>query len=227
MNRKIIVLILLIHSLVTSLVLIGCGVLDDNSQPSIEPITDQTLYLGDKTTVEVNVTDADVDDTHIINASSDDTNIATVSVDDTSLTITSKAVGQTMIAVSAADDSSHDNADATPVTFLVTINEYIDKGLCSVGMTLQPGQSCTYIADQVPITFYVNGDSEGCRTSEHPISYMTEIFGLPVEVTFKFSCVDEDITGDEIYIRGEDNPLDPDFHAIKNPDGSWTIDKVP
>ena len=39
MNRKTVVLILLIHSLVTSLILIGCGVLDDNSQPSIEPIT--------------------------------------------------------------------------------------------------------------------------------------------------------------------------------------------
>ena len=225
MNRKTVVLILLIHSLVTSLILIGCGVLDDNSQPSIEPITDQTLYIGDKTTVEVNVTDADVDDTHIINASSDNTNVATVSVDDTSLTITSKAVGQTMITVSATDDSSHDNADATPLIFLVTINEYINKGLCSVGMTLQPGQSCTYFADREPVIFYVNGNNEGCRESE--LSYTTEIFGLPVVVTFDFLCADEDIKGDEIYIRGADNPLDPNFHASKNRDGSWTIDKVP
>ena len=225
MNRKIIVLILFTLLFAIPFILIGCGALDDNSQPSIEPITDQTLYVGDKTTVEVNVTDADVDDTHIINASSDDTNIATVSVDDTSLTIISKAVGRTMITVSATDDSSQDSADATPVMFLVTINEYVDKGLCSVGMTLQPGQSCTYFADQEPVVFYVNGDSEGCRMSD--LSYTTEIFGLPVEVTFESLCADEDIRGDEIYIRGEDNPLDPNFHVSKNRDGSWTIDKVP
>ena len=92
-------------------------------------------------------------------------------------------------------------------------------------MTLQPGEGCTYIANQEPVFFYVNEDSEGCRESE--LSYTTEIFGPPVEVTLDFICADENITGDEIYIRGEENPLDPNFHACKNRDGSWTIDRVP
>ena len=51
------------------------------------------LEEGDKTTVEVNITDADVDDTHDINASSDDTRIATVSADEITLTIIGVAAG--------------------------------------------------------------------------------------------------------------------------------------
>ena len=67
MHPKIRVSILIVVLLVTSLALISCGAFeDDNSQPAIRPITDQTLDVGDKTTVDVNITDADLDDTHII-----------------------------------------------------------------------------------------------------------------------------------------------------------------
>lgn len=137
-------------------------------------------------------------------------------------------MGTAKITVSATDDSGQNNTEAIPVTFKVTVNEppppllSIDKGLCITGMTLQPGESCTYFADQGPITFYVNKDNEGCRTSEHPITI--DILGLPF--TVNFLCADEDITGDEVDIRGN-NPFDPNFHAIKNPDGSWTIKNVP
>ena len=82
-NPSVSLLILITVVLGMSFVLIGCGFFDDNSQPEVERITNQTLYVGGKTTVEVNVTDAEVDDTHTISASSDDTSIATVSVKDT------------------------------------------------------------------------------------------------------------------------------------------------
>ena len=94
---------------------------EKNSQPVIEAISDQTLEVDDKTAVEINVTDADIEDTHIINASSDDTAIATVSVNNTTLTITGIAGGMTTITVSATDDSGQDNAEATPETFEVTV----------------------------------------------------------------------------------------------------------
>ena len=92
-------------------------------------------------------------------------------------------------------------------------------------MTLQPGEGCIYFANQEQVFFYVNEDSDGCRESD--LSYTTEIFGVPVEVKLDFFCNDEDIKGDEIFIRGQENPLDPNFQASKNDDGSWTIVKVP
>ncbi len=225
MYRKFIVLIILILSLVMPFIIVGCGETDDNNQPVIDPLDDKTLEIDDTLTVRVYITDVDIDDIHIIRASSDNPNVATVSVDDTSLTIIGNAVGMTTITVSATDDSGQNNDTSLPITFQATVNEPpINKGLCIVGMTLQPGEGCTYITNQVPITFYVNEDSQGCRESE--LSYMTEIFGLQVEVIENVFCVDEDITGDDINIGG-DNPFDPNFHASKNLDGSWTIDSVP
>jgi hypothetical protein len=92
MHPKIRVSIRVVVLLVTSLGLISCGAFeDDNNQPAIGPITDQTLDVGDKTTVDLNITDADIDDTHAITAFSDDTTVATVSVGLASITITAKA----------------------------------------------------------------------------------------------------------------------------------------
>ena len=110
MNRKIIISILMAVSLIISLAFTGCGAFDDNGQPIIDPINDKTLDAGDNRSVNVYVTDADVDDTHTIRAFSNDTSIATVSVDEESLTITGIAVGMTTITVSATDDSGQDNA---------------------------------------------------------------------------------------------------------------------
>ena len=230
MNRKTVISMLATVLLIISIVFVSCGgEHDDNNQPEIESIDDKTLEIGDTQTANVRVTDIDVDDIHTISASSDNPNVATVSVEADSLTITGNAVGMTTITVTATDDSGQDTATSLPVTFQVTVNEPppppINRRLCVVGMTLKQGEGCTYITNQEQVFFYVNENSEGCRESD--LSYTTEVFGLPVEVKLDFICADEDITGDEIYIRGAENPLDPTFHASKNSDGSWTIDKVP
>ena len=96
---------------------------DANVQPIVETIADRTIDVGDETSVEINISDVDVDDTHAISASSDDTAIATVSVTDTTLTVKGIADGMTTITVNVTDDSRQENAAATPLTFRVTVNE--------------------------------------------------------------------------------------------------------
>ncbi|MCY3743897.1 MAG: Ig-like domain-containing protein [Candidatus Poribacteria bacterium] len=225
MNRETLISIITTVILLTSIIFASCGVSIDNAQPEINSIDDQTIEINDTRRIPVNITDADMDDTHIINVSSDNPRVADVSVDADSLIIIANTAGIATITVTATDSSTQDNAISMPVTFQVTVNApLINKGMCVVGMTLQPGESCTYAVDQVPITFYVNQDNQGCRKTDH--TYTTEIFGLPVTIKVEFVCADEDITGEEINISG-DNPFDRDFHANKNRDGSWTIDKIP
>ena len=138
MNRKITVsvigMMLLVLGisgiLLTSLFLVGCGETDNdtkaevvvNNQPSIGAIPDQTVDAGAETTVAVNVTDADADDTYTIRAASNDKAIAPVSVNNTTLTINGIAGGMVIITVSATDGSGQDNATSTPVTFQVTVD---------------------------------------------------------------------------------------------------------
>ena len=221
MNYKFLMSILATILLIISVFFVSCGFQDDNNQPEIESLTDHTLYVGDKTTVEVYITDADVDDIHTISASSDNPTVVTVSFGENHLTITGNAAGMATITVSATDDSEQDNATSLPVTFQVTVNEQpINKGFCVVGMILQPGEGCVYFTDQGVGFFYVNDDSEGCRR----LSYTSEIFGLPVDVTLNLECEDKNITGGEALIHGEWQPYG--FHASKNSNGSWTIDKV-
>ena len=238
MNLKIIALILFTLSLAIPFIFIGCGALDDNSQPVIEAIPDETLDVGDKTTAEVNITDADVDDTHTIRASSDNTNIATVSVDEASITIRGMAVGMATITVSATDDSGQDNDTSLPVTFEVTVNEplpstgvtiglginrppssFIDKGPCAVGMTLQPGEGCHYDDDLfAELIFFVQDDGTACREQ---VPQVIEGFEIPEHLrprNLKF-CVEWDIERDDFF--------DTNFAASKNPNGSWTVRNVP
>ena len=118
-----------------SLVLIGCGMFeDDNSQPSIgtmtdDTITDRTLTLAVNSwrTVEIYISDVDDDDMHTISASSENTAVATVSVDerrhDKALIITGIAEGSTTVTVTATDDSGEDNAIAKPMFINVTVVE--------------------------------------------------------------------------------------------------------
>lgn len=186
-------------------VLIGCGFFDDNSQPELDTITDQTLYVSDEVKIVLNIIDEDTDDTHIIDVSSDDTTVATASVADTTLTIVGIAAGTTTITVSVTDDSSEENAAATPITFQVTVNQLIDRGVCSVGMTLKPGESCTYGRDplgEADIVFSVHQDGRSCRT----------------RIELKL-CVIADIEQDDFF--------GTNFAANKNPDGTWTIASVP
>ena len=120
-----------------SFTLIGCGLFDDNSQPEIETVTDQLLYVGEETQIELNITDKDANNTHVINFSFDDTSVATVSVSGTTLTIVGKTVGTTTITVSAVDDSTQDNAVSTPVTFRVTVIKTITDQRLYVGEETQ------------------------------------------------------------------------------------------
>ena len=221
MHPKIRVSILAVVLLVTSLALISCGSFeDDNNQPSIGLIPDKTLDLDDKITVDVNIIDADIEDTHTINASSDDTTIATVSVNAASLTITAKAEGMTTITVSATDDSGQDNATSTPVAFKVTVNEppppppIRANQVCKVGMTLGPGESCGYGR---LVVFSVREDGTACRASLQPIYH--NVFGIDVRVDNPSICGDHDIEQDDFF--------NTNFSAGKNEDGTWTIKEVP
>ena len=119
-----------------SATLFSCGTFeDDNNQPSIGTIADNTitadqtltLAVDSRRTVEFFITDADDDDTHTISATSEDSTVAIVSVNkrthDTTLTITGIAVGSTTVTLTATDDSGEDNAIAKPVFLNVTVVE--------------------------------------------------------------------------------------------------------
>ena len=223
--------------LFTSLLFVGCGTFEeDNNQPLIETITDKTLDVGNTRKVRVYITDADPDDTHIINASSDDTNIATVSVDEDAFTITGNGVGRAMITVSATDDSGQDSAAAVPVTFEVMVEEplpstqigiginqppssFIDKGPCTIGMTLKPGEGCSYDDDSLAeLIFFVREDGTACREQ---VPKVMEGIEIPEDLRprrLKF-CVEWDIERDDAF--------ETSFAASKNPDGSWTVRNVP
>lgn len=245
MNRKTVFSILAVILTVTSLDLTGCGSLDDdsqpefNNQPEIELISDEKLNVGDKKTVEVHITDADLDDTHTITAFSDDTSVVTASIDEEALTIRGKAAGMVTVTVTATDDSGQDNAMSAPVTFQVSVNEpppsvqigiginqplsYIDKGACTVGMSLKPGEGCSYDSNNpfAEIIFSVRQDGTACR-EEVPDTWG---FGEELQIPERFEprnlrlCVEWNI--------GRDNFFDTDFAASKNHDGSWTVRNVP
>ena len=230
--------------LFTSFFFIGCGVSEeDNSQPSIETITDKTLNVGDRTQVDVTITDADVDDTHIISASSDDTTVATVAVNATTTTtliIAGRKTGLITVMVSVTDDSGQDNAAAVPVTFDVTVKEpppsvrvgiginqppssFIDKGDCTVGMTLKPGEGCSYDSNNpfAKIIFSVLQNGTACR-EEVPDSW-----GFEGELQIPEQFQPNDLKLCVEWNIGRDNFFDTDFAASKNPDGSWAIKNVP
>ena len=97
----------------------------------------------------VNFTDADADDTHSILPTSSDTKIVEFSTRyQGDFPIVGDLVGTTTITVQVEDSSGVNNAKSNTVSFQVTVEPYIDLGLCVVGMTLEPGQSCTYFVDQ-------------------------------------------------------------------------------
>ena len=170
--------------------------------------------------MDVNIIDADIEDTHTINASSDDTTITTVSVNAASITITAKAEGMTTVIVSATDDSGQDNATSTPVAFKVTVNEppppppIRANQVCKVGMTLGPGESCGYGR---LVVFSVREDGTACRASSQPIYH--NVFGIDVRIDNPSICGDHDIEQDDFF--------NTNFSADKNHDKSWTIERLP
>ena len=194
---------------------IGCGE-EDNSQPIIEAIRDIKINVDAESTVEVNITDADVRDTHSIRASSSDKTIAIVSANPArqflnsfiaTLSISSTlAEGVTTVTVSVTDDSGQDNAESTPVTFQVTVEPYVNKGRCAVGMVLEAGESCTYFADGAEVLFYVKRDL-GCRGTETAEGKRLRL------------CVSPRIERDDFF--------NTRFAAEKNADESWTVKRIP
>ncbi len=147
--------------------------------------------------------------------------------------------GTATVTVSATDDSSQDNAAAVPVTFAVTVNpplptetfevgiginqppsSFIDKGACTVGMTLQPGEGCSYDSNEpfAEIIFFVLQDGTVCREQVPLLRGQIEIPEQFQVRNTKF-CVEWNIE--------RDNFFGTSFAANKNPDGSWTIENVP
>ena len=191
MNRKTLISFFTIIMLVVPILLTGCGEDDGNSQPTIKSISDITLDVGDERTVEVNITDADVDDTHTISASSDDTTVATVSVDGATLTITGKAAGTATITVTATDDSGQDNAEATQVTFMVTVN--------SGSTTYEVGDEITTL----PSGFWVPNLLSGAsfQSSGGQITILFNNGGLIIVGDVTYTCVSKEgcaIVGGEV-----------------------------
>ena len=136
-----------------------------NNSPVLEAIPDVTLTAGVRFEVTVNFTDADADDTHSILPTSSDTKIVEFSTRYRGdFPIVGDSVGTTTITVQVEDSSGVNNAKSNTVSFQVTVEPYIDLGLCVVGMTLEPGQSCTYFVDQTEVVFSVN-DEYGCIQS--------------------------------------------------------------
>ena len=177
-----------------------------NSQPVInKPIPDMTLTAGTGVEVEVSVTDADVDDTHTVNASSDNSTVVDLGNFSTILKIYGQTEGVAIVTASVYDDSGVNNAKSTPVTFQVTVEPYVNKGRCAVGMVLEAGESCTYFADGAEVLFYVDNDA-GCRG--------TEAEGKRLRL-----CVSPEIERDDFF--------NTRFAAEKNRDGSWTVKRIP
>ena len=223
-----------------ALAFLGCGAGDfkeDNSQPAIGRIRDQTLNVGDVTWRMVSITDANVDDTHTISVSADDTTVAAFSVSGARVYIAGLAAGTTTVTLSATDNSGQDNGAAVPVTFEVMVKEsppllsFIDKGDCTVGMTVKPGEGCSYHSDdptsRLTSHFFVDQDGNVCR-ERVPIQVIEGI-----TIPNSQSCIDT--KGDFAVRFGRNRAVAKNFSeeffgvdpvylaAHKNPDGSWTI----
>ena len=205
--------------LATSLVLMSCTV-SDNTRPSISVAaeTDITLDIRDMVPIAVTITDPDFYDGHTVTAVSDDPAVATVSVRETTVIVTGTGVGVTAIEVSARDDSGHDNAEAAPVTFFVTVNipPFIGKGVCAVGMRLRPGETCRYVAGSANVVFSVQWDGLACREGGPVVQ---EILGFKTRFDSAKTCGNTDIDTDKFF--------NSNFAASRNADGSWTVRRVP
>ena len=91
-----------------------------------------------------------------------------------------------------------------------------DLGACAIGMTLKPGDSCSYVAGEANVVFFVQQDGSACREGG-PV--LQEIFGAQVRVDNAKFCRNDSIERDDAFKSN--------FAANKNPDGSWTINRLP
>ena len=90
-------------------------------------------------------------------------------------------------------------------------------GPCAVGMEVQPGENCTYIArsgnEKETVKFSVKSDGSACRKGNRPGA---RLLGSKVGINF---CVNYDIDKDDVF--------DTIFSASKNEDNSWRIRRIP
>ena len=106
------------------LVLSSCGNIDENSQPEIGNIADQTLNIGEETRIKINIIDTDSGDRHEIKVESNNENVAQVQISSiTNFTIIGIAHGAASITVLVRDDSYEDNDTSNPMVFDVTVLE--------------------------------------------------------------------------------------------------------
>ena len=59
-----------------------------------------------------------------------------------------------------------------------------DLGACAAGMTLKPGESCSYVAGKANVVFSVRQDGSACREGG-PVEKVEEIFGAKVNVNIE------------------------------------------
>ena len=91
-----------------------------------------------------------------------------------------------------------------------------DLGACAAGMTLKPGESCSYVAGEANVVFFVQQDGSACREGGPVIQ---EVFGNQVQVDNAKFCRNDNIERDDAFKSN--------FAASKNPDGSWTVNSLP
>lgn len=90
-----------------------------------------------------------------------------------------------------------------------------DLGACAAGMAVKPGESCSYVAGEANVVFFVQQDGSACREGG-PV--LQEVFGAQVRVNNAKFCRNDNIE--------QDNAFKSNFAASKNPDGSWLIENV-
>ncbi len=146
----------------------GCGEDDaGNSQPVIEAIPDQSVDLGKSITVETAIRD-DIGDLHDVDFSIDpsstaliDTNLSVSSSSSapTRLTLTIKgvSVGFAIITVTASDNSGHENADAEPMTFEVTVVREDGNGNGNGNGEYKPLQGLVISDGKIQFLFFTAG----------------------------------------------------------------------
>ena len=93
--------------------------------------------------------------------------------------------------------------------------QYIDKGTCAVGLTLKPGESCSYFGSGEEIVFSVRQDGFGCRSDG--TGDVLEAGPFKIQTDDQTFCVNYDIESDDL--------SGTNFAASKNPDGSWTVNR--
>ncbi len=94
---------------------------DNNLQPVVGAIGDQTVAVGETLSIQASVSDGNPGDDHRFTANSSDAEVASVTVSGATLTVNGIAPGTTTVTVTARDSSGEANAESLPVRFTVTV----------------------------------------------------------------------------------------------------------